>query len=118
MGEKNNCIFCKIIKKEVKSDLVLEGNNFMAFKDVNPRAEGHTLIIPKKHGVTLLDIPNNLGDELLEFTKKVVGKLMDEKYGDGFNVLMNNLQVAGQVVMHAHIHIIPRNEGDGIKVLN
>ena len=67
--------------------------------------------------MTLLDIPNTLGNELLEFTKRVAGDLMDKKLGDGFNIVMNNLQVAEQIVMHAHIHVIPRKEGDGIKVV-
>ena len=83
--------------------------------DINPKSEGHTLIIPKKHFVTLLDIPNVLGQEMLELTKKVSSKILDEKKGDGFNVVMNNLSCAGQVVMHAHLHIIPRKEGDGLK---
>ena len=113
----DDCIFCKIIKGEIKTQKVLEGNSFIAIKDVHPVAEGHTLIIPKQHYVTLLDIPNKLGAELLEFTKKVASLLLEKKYGDGFNIIMNNLEPAGQLVMHAHIHVIPRNEGDGINVV-
>jgi len=109
------CIFCKIARGEVKSEKVAESNNFFAVRDLNPVSEGHTLVIPKKHFVTLLDIPNKLGEEMLKFTKKVAGDLLDEKLGDGFNVIMNNLEVAGQLVMHAHIHVIPRKEGDGIR---
>jgi len=75
---------------------------------------GHILIIPNKHFVTLLDIPDKLGNELLEFTKKVAGDIMDHKIGDGFNILMNNLECAGQVVFHAHIHVLPRKEEDGL----
>lgn len=112
-----DCIFCKIARKEVKSDILFESNNFIAFADINPKVKGHTLVIPKKHFVTLLDIPNNLGSEMLEFTKEVAYNLMERKIGDGFNILMNNLEVAGQVVKHAHIHILPRNEGDGIRVI-
>ncbi len=116
MPEKD-CIFCKIAKKEAKSEIISESNNFIAFRDVNPKVEGHTLVIPKKHFVTLLDIPNNLGSEMLEFTKEVSFGLMEKKLGDGFNIVMNNLEVAGQVVGHAHLHILPRNEGDGLKVI-
>lgn len=116
MTNKNeNCIFCKIAKGEIKSEKIAESNNFFAVNDINPVAKGHCLVIPKKHFGTLLDIPNNLGEELLQFTKKVAGGLMDKKLGDGFNVIMNNLEVAGQLVMHAHIHIIPRKEKDGIR---
>lgn len=111
------CIFCDIAKGKVSSEKVGETDNFFAIRDLNPISEGHTLIIPKKHFVTLLDIPNNLGNELLKLVKKVSGDLFDDKLGDGFNLVMNNLSVAGQVVMHAHIHVIPRNENDGLKVI-
>ena len=73
-------------------------------------------VIPKKHLVTLLDIPDKLGNEMLNFIKKVAGKLMDDKLGDCFNLAMNNLEVAGQEVMHAHVHVIPRKEKDGIRL--
>ena len=67
--------------------------------------------------MTLLDIPNTLGEELLKILKDVASELMDKKLGDGFNIGMNNLECAGQVVMHAHVHIIPRKEDDGLKML-
>ena len=114
---EKDCVFCRIAKGEIKAEGVIEGDNFLAFRDANPRTGGHTLIIPKKHFVTLLDIPNKLGNELLEFTKKIAGKLLDERYGNGFNILMNNLEVAGQVVKHAHIHIIPRKDDDGLRMI-
>ena len=118
MAKSDNCVFCRIIRGEVKSDVVAESNSFFAILDIKPNAKGHTLVIPKKHYVTLLDIPNNLGEEMLKFTKQVATELMDKKFGDGFNLVMNNLEVAGQVVMHAHIHVIPRKEGDGLRFVN
>lgn len=99
----------------MKSEIIKESDNFIAIKDINPVAEGHMLIIPKKHFVTLLDIPNKLGEEMLKFVKEIAGDLLDEKIGDGFNVIMNNLECAGQLVMHAHVHVIPRKDGDGIR---
>jgi histidine triad (HIT) family protein len=113
----SNCVFCKIGKGEIKSEKIAESDNFFAIFDLHPKSKGHCLIIPKKHFVTILDIPNKLGNELLEFLKKVSSKILDDKYGDGFNVVMNNLECAGQVVQHAHVHIIPRNEKDGLKML-
>jgi len=110
-----DCLFCKIAKREMKSDIIKESNNFIAIKDINPVAEGHTLVIPKRHFVTLLDIPDKLGAEMLKFTKEVAGDLLDKKLGDGFNIIMNNLECAGQLVKHAHIHVIPRKDGDGIR---
>ena len=110
-----NCIFCKIIRGEIKADFVKKSDRFVAIKDAHPVCEGHTLIIPKKHMGTLLDIPNNLAEELLKFTKEVASDLLDKKLGNGFNIIMNNLEPAGQLVMHAHIHVIPRKDGDGIR---
>lgn len=113
--ENKECIFCKIVRKEIKSEIVGESDSFIAFLDINPKAKGHTLIIPKKHLVTLLDIPDKLGNELLSFMKKISSDLLEKKLGDGFNVIMNNLEPAGQLVKHAHIHIIPRKDGDGLR---
>ena len=112
-----NCIFCKIARGEVRAEIVKTTNNFFAIRDMHPKTNGHTLIIPKKHFVTLLDLPNNLGEELLKFTKEITLKLLEEKYGDGFNILMNKLEPAGQLVKHAHIHILPRKDNDGVKVI-
>jgi len=116
MVNKKNCIFCKIVKGEIKSEIVLEGDRFIAFVDTKPKVSGHTLIVPKNHFVTVLDIPNTWGEELLRFTKKVVDKLMVDYKADGFNLIMNNLEAAGQVVPHAHLHVLPRKEGDGFRV--
>jgi histidine triad (HIT) family protein len=115
MSEKSECIFCKIARGEIKAKFEKESNNFFAIRDMHPLSEGHTLIIPKRHFVTLLDIQDKLGEELLHFTKEVASDLMDKRLGDGFNVIMNNLEPAGQAVMHAHIHVVPRKEGDGIR---
>lgn len=111
------CVFCKIIKKEIPSEIVDESNSFIAIRDIHPKSPGHTLIIPKKHYVTLIDLPNKLGEELLSFTKHVATGLLEDKYGDAFNLIMNNLPAAGQIVMHAHLHIIPRKEKDGLHSL-
>ncbi len=110
-----DCIFCKMSTGEIPVEKVANTNNFFAIRDIKPKAEGHTLIIPKKHFVTLLDIPNTLGEELLQITKQISSELLDNKLGDGFNIIMNNLEPAGQIVKHAHLHIIPRKESDGLK---
>ena len=112
-----DCIFCKIAKGEIPSEKIKESNNFFAIRDIKPKAHGHTLIVPKKHFVTLLDIPNKLGEELLNFTKQVCSDILEQKLGDGFNIVMNNLEPAGQLVKHAHIHIIPRKENDGLHII-
>ena len=115
MEENKDCIFCKIINGEIPSKKVYEDENFIGILDQNPKAEGHTLIVPKKHFRNLLDLPNTIGNELLEAIKKVSLKLI-EKGNEGINVLSNNELSAGQVVFHTHIHIIPRKKGDGLKI--
>jgi len=112
----DDCIFCKIVKGEIKSDLVYEDDNFIGILDINPVSEGHTLIIPKNHYKTILDMPNSLGNELIEVIKKISLKLIKEGKAEGFNVVQSNEKVAQQEVFHLHFHIIPRNKGDGIKI--
>lgn len=116
---ESDCIFCKIVKGEIPpgKGKVYEDDNFIGVLDLNPKAEGHTLLISKKHFRNLLDMPDTLGNELLEAIKKVSLKLIEEGKGDGVNVLSNNEAVSGQVIFHTHIHIIPRNKDDGLKSL-
>jgi histidine triad (HIT) family protein len=111
------CVFCKIVKGELPCKKVYENDNFLAFLDINPKAEGHTVMISKQHYRTILDLPKSLGMELLDAVKEVSMKLMNEKKGAGFNVIVNNFPAAGQVVDHVHVHIIPRNEGDGLHMI-
>lgn len=112
-----SCIFCDIIQGKIKGEVLRASNNFVALKDIHPVSPGHLLVIPKKHYGTLLDIPQSLAEELLKFTKDVANDMLNMKQGDGFNIIMNNLAPAGQVVPHAHIHVIPRKEDDGIRFL-
>ena len=115
--QKKKCVFCDIGQGKNKTQAIIAtSDNFFAIRTIEPVVRGHALVIPKKHFVTLLDIPNAFGDEFLKFTKTIAGSLLDDKYGDGFNIVMNNLACAGQAVMHAHLHIIPRSEGDGIHI--
>jgi histidine triad (HIT) family protein len=109
-----DCTFCKIARKEIPAKFIDETNNFIAILDANPKAEGHTLIIPKKHYVTILDIPSTLAQEMHKLIKTMGSEILEKKLGDGFNLIMNNLTPAGQVVMHAHLHVIPRKEGDNL----
>ena len=115
--EEKDCIFCKIVKGEIPSTKVYSDDNFIGILDVHPKAEGHTLIIPKNHFKTILDVPSTLGIELLDAIKEIGLLLIKDKKGEGFNVIINNGEVAGMVVNHFHVHIIPRNKGDGLKGL-
>ena len=115
MEEEKDCIFCKIVSGEIPGKKVYEDDNFIGILDINQVAEGKTLLIPKKHYKTILDMPNSLGNEMLEAIKKISLKLIEEGKAEGFNLLVNTYGVAGQVVPHAHIHILPRKTDDGLK---
>ena len=110
MGE---CIFCKIVKGEIPCDIIYENDNFFSISDVNPIVEGHSLIISKKHFETTLDLPDSLGAELLDCIKKTSLILVKKYNAEGFNVLNNSFEVAGQIVKHVHFHIFPRKKNDG-----
>ena len=110
-----DCIFCKISSGEIPSEKIYENEEFFSIPDANPVAEGHSLVISKKHFETTLDLPSSLGSELLDCVKKTAAKLIEEKKMEGFNVVNNNFKSAGQIVPHVHFHIIPRNKGDRVK---
>ena len=111
----DNCVFCKIANENSEKK-IYENGNFFSISDKNPIIEGHSLVIPKKHFETVLDLPNSLGPELLDCIKNTSLKLIKEKKADGFNVINNTFKAAGQLVNHVHFHIIPRKENDGLKI--
>lgn len=112
--EKDDCIFCRMIRKEVPTELIYEDKDIFAFLDIHPASEkgGHTLVIPKKHYELITDIPDKELAALIATVKKISKALM--KFAPGLNILQNNKRVAGQFVNHAHFHLIPRYEGDDI----
>jgi len=110
------CVFCKIINGEIPCEKVLETDNFIVIKDVNPKVFGHSIVIPKKHFENLLDIPSVMFGEYLETVQRASFMLIEETKATGFNLIMNNRKSAGQIVPHAHIHILPRKEGDNYRI--
>ena len=109
----DDCIFCRIAIGEIPCSKVFENDRFLAFLDISPAVKGHTLVIPKKHYETLLDISQ---DELKEMSVIVqnIARAVDRSLkAEGINILQNNRKVAGQEIPHLHIHIIPRKTGDG-----
>ncbi|MFX1365154.1 MAG: HIT family protein [Promethearchaeota archaeon] len=111
MKEKN-CIFCKIVEKEIPSKIVFENDLSIAFLDIAPISKGHTIVIPKNHYSNLEDIPNNELTELYKIVKLIGIRIHQKLNIDGYNILQNNFKAAGQVVNHFHVHIIPRNLDD------
>ncbi len=112
----HDCIFCKIIKGEIPSSKLYEDDKVYAFLDIQPVNKGHTLIIPKEHYNDLLETPDETVDAMFRAVKKVAPAVMKGVNADGFNLGMNNKAAAGQVVFHAHLHIVPRFRDDGLKL--
>lgn len=104
----DGCIFCRIVEGKVPSPLVFESRNFIVIKDVSPKAPGHSLVISKKHFTTFMDLPKEMYKEFMDTTRAATEKLLKELGKKAFNLQMNNNKEAGQEVMHAHLHIIPR----------
>jgi histidine triad (HIT) family protein len=110
-----DCIFCKIVKGEIPSSRVYEDEKTLAFLDIAPVQKGHTLVITKNHYETIADIPEEELKELITAVKKVSKAVKKGANADGFVVSMNNGKASGQEVPHAHFHIIPRFNQDGLK---
>jgi histidine triad (HIT) family protein len=109
----DKCIFCKIVNKEILSHKVFENGKVLAFLDVKPHAKGHTVVIPKKHGVSAQDFTETEYLEVMTAAREVMSLLKVKLKADGFNVGWNDGSAAGQVVGHLHIHVMPRYNGDG-----
>ena len=107
-----DCIFCKIIKGEIPCFKVYEDEKCLAFADINPIAEGHTLIIPKKHAENLFEITDESLAAVHMASKKVIQGIKDALNPIGVAALQLNGRGVNQVVMHYHLHLIPRLEGN------
>lgn len=111
-----DCVFCKIIGKELPSYVIHEDDDFLAILDINPASVGHTLIISKKHEEDIFALDEITASKALIVAKQVANKLKAALNYDGLNILQNNSPVAGQTVLHFHIHLIPRYINDGIEL--
>ena len=112
----DDCIFCKIVDGKIPSAKVYEDAKVIGFLDIMPANKGHCLIVPKKHPQTLMEMDE---DDLIVVIKtaKKVAKALSLSLGNGsFNIVMNNGKEAGQLVNHAHIHIIPRFQKDRLRI--
>ena len=111
------CIFCEIIKGNINSYKVYEDDNYLAILDISQATFGHTLVMPKKHYETILDMPDDKAGELMKVANKVAKKIITNLNATGCNMIVNTGEVAGQTVKHAHLHIVPRyTESDSIKI--
>lgn len=109
----NNCIFCKIAAGEIPSKTLYEDDNFRVILDLNPATRGHGLILPKNHYANLYELPEEIAGEVMKLAKKMTQIMTDKLKCDGFNLVQNNGEQAGQTVFHFHMHLIPRYKDDG-----
>ena len=109
--KKDDCIFCKIAGGEIPSKTLYEDEYFRVFLDLGPASKGHCLIVPKEHFDNLFELSDEYASRALVLARKVGLALKTALNADGINIVQNNGEVAGQSVMHFHMHIIPRYEG-------
>ena len=115
--KKDDCIFCKIAAGEIPSRKIYEDSDLIAIMDLNPTSKGHSLIIPKEHCTNIYDIDEDIAAKVMKTAKKLATKMTVALNCDGFNLLQNNGETAGQTMFHFHMHLIPRYVNDGQKIL-
>ena len=111
--KKDDCIFCKLANGDIPTNTIYEDNDFRVFLDASPATKGHCLIVPKEHFDNLADLDEGIAEKVLPLAKKIMKLLSDKLRWDGFNLVQNNGEVAGQTVFHFHMHLIPRYKDDG-----
>lgn len=105
---EENCVFCKIIKNEIPAVKIYEDGETLAFMDIKPNSRGHILVIPKIHFENIYSLPVETWCHMNITSQKISLALKNGLSADGINIIMNNESTAGQLIFHAHIHIIPR----------
>jgi histidine triad (HIT) family protein len=113
MPEEKDCIFCRIVAGDVPCTEIIETTRVLSFLDISPINKGHALVVPKRHAQTLLELNQEELHGSIFMVQRVARSVVRATDADGFNVLQNNSEVAGQEVPHVHFHVIPRFEGDG-----
>lgn len=111
--KKDNCIFCKIANGEIPSKTLYEDEEFRIILDLGPATRGHALILPKNHYANLFELPEEKAGEVMRLAKRMVMKMKEKLSCEGFNLVQNNGDLAGQTVFHFHMHLIPRYRADG-----
>jgi len=105
------CVFCKITRKQASASVVYEDESVLAFLDIRPLNEGHTLVIPKEHYATVFDAPEELVAHIHKIVKRVAIAVREVTRADGVSIIQQNGKAADQEVFHLHVHVIPRFEG-------
>ena len=109
----DNCIFCKLANKDIPTNIIYEDDRFTVILDASPATKGHALILPKNHAANIYELPDEDASAVFVLAKKLATKMTEILHCDGFNIVQNNGEVAGQTVSHFHMHLIPRYLNDG-----
>jgi histidine triad (HIT) family protein len=107
------CLFCGIAKRDVSSESIFEGEYSFAFLDIHPIAPGHTVVIPRIHAETILDLTDLDIGKLFQDVKRVTAGIQKALQPDGFTIGINHGKASGQTVDHLHVHVVPRFKNDG-----
>lgn len=114
--KKADCIFCKLANGEIPTNSIYEDELFRVILDMGPATKGHCLILPKDHADNIFELPSETAGEAIKLAKKLGKSIVEKLDADGMNLVQNNGEVAGQTVMHFHLHMIPRYKGDNQKI--
>ena len=104
----DNCIFCKLANKDIPTNIIYEDDRFTVILDASPATKGHALILPKNHAANIYELPDEDASAVFVLAKKLATKMTEILHCDGFNIVQNNHEIAGQTVFHFHMHLIPR----------
>ena len=107
----DHCIFCKIANGEIQAKTLYEDEKFRVILDQGPATKGHALILPKAHYADLFELPEESAGDAMKLAKKMIVKMREKLGCEGFNLVQNNGDLAGQTVFHFHLHLIPRYVG-------
>jgi len=113
MSASSDCLFCDIVAGVVAGHVVLETEDMVGFLDIRPVFKGHTLLVPRRHVITLPDLPADLRDPFLGVGQRLATAMVDGLGAQGSFVAMNN--TVSQSVAHLHLHVVPRTKGDGLR---
>lgn len=112
----DNCIFCKLANGDIPTRSIYEDDDFNVILDMSPATKGHALILPKSHAKNLYELSDEIAAKVMVLAKKLATEMTEKLGADGFNLVQNNNEIAGQTVFHFHLHLIPRYEGDNQKI--
>ena len=110
----DNCIFCKLANGDIPTNTIYEDADFRVILDASPATKGHALILPKQHYANMFEMDDEVLAKAAKLAKKVITHEKEVLGCDGYNVLQNNGEAAGQTVFHFHMHLIPRSKGDEV----